>query len=166
MLVETHTETRGAVYPFLALRDLFWSFLPGRRLVLADAGHVQMKEVPFLLTHELSWDFLSLGHLILSGGIFGLAYCMGERLLLTVGKLRQEYHPLHYTEQKSPLSKELPREILGLWSRHVLSRTVAISIGDLGTLAEQPATPSLQISFKGHKVSQGKNTSFLMNYLP
>lgn len=165
MLVETHTESRGAVYPFLVLRDLFWSFLPERRLVLADTGHVQM-EVPFCLTHELSWDFLSLGHLILSGGIFGLSYCMGERLLLTVGKLRQEYHLLCYTVQKSPLSKELPREILGLWSRHVLFRTVAISIGDLGTLAEQLAALSLQMSFKGHKVSQGKNISFLMNYLP
>lgn len=109
MLVETHTETRGAVYPFLVLRDLFWSFLPERRLVRADAGHVQMKEVPFCPTHELSWDFLSLGHLILSGGIFGLAYCMGERLLLTVGKLRQEYHPLHWTEE-SPQQRITQRD--------------------------------------------------------
>lgn len=68
-----------------------------------------------------------------------MSYRVGVRLRLTVGKLRQEYYSLRYTLQNSPFSKELPREILGLWSRHVLSGTVAVNIGDRGTLAEQPA---------------------------
>lgn len=72
-----------------------------------------------------------------------MSCCVGERLLLTMGKSRQEYHSLRYTAQNSPFSRELPREILGLWSRHVLSRTVAVSIGDRGTLAEQLAAHHL-----------------------